>query len=617
MSAGVFKRNLIAFLLACTFAFLPLFEMDGLADPTVSGKFLGFGVILLICLPIVLFNPQQFTKIKINRIDIAIGILLIYITVNRYLIQENHGFSIVYYELLGLSVLYFILTQLSISIFLLLFFACITGCLVQCLYGYLQLLNILKSNHGIFRLTGSFFNPGPFAGYISSSFPIALGLYMYRERLSKTAFRSKEKCWKFICFIAGTTTIAFFLLILSTHSRAAWLATAGATCFLLWSSPRLRERLAGLNLKIKRSDVYLYAGMVLLGILLCFALFFFKKDSASGRIFIWKITTQMIAKHPVFGVGIDRFKAYYMDEQASYFRNTEDQTTIDTADNIIYAFNEPLQFTAENGIPALILLCWLIYLLLKKSRNGQKNQVLMSIVRAAIIGIGIFSLCSYPSVILPIKLNLVLFLAFISKYSCDRPFLINSPVTKKYRWPMFMLGLLFSLPVLIQLLKWHGAYKNWGTALHSYESGNYREARDYYEKAYPVLNDEGEFLINYGKALSMNDAHKAAIKILTRASVLQNNTVIQTSLGDSKRLTGAYQEAEQHYMNAQYMIPSRLYPQYLLIKLYQEAGLNDKALHLSESFLKAQPKVESLAVEQMKIEISNFLKDHKKNGNNK
>lgn len=176
-----------------------------------------------------------------------------------------------------------------------------------------------------------------------------------------------------------------------------------------------------------------------------------------------------------------------------------------------------------------------------------------------------------------------------------------------------MLVLLFSLPVLVQLLKWHEAYKNWGTALHNYESGNYREALGYYEKAYPVLNDEGEFLINYGKALSINDAHQAAIKILTRASVLQNNTVIQTSLGDSKRLTGAYHEAEQHYLNAQYMIPSRLYPQYLLIKLYEEAGLNGKALHLSESFLKAKPKVESLAVEQMKIEIRNFLKEHHKN----
>ena len=77
-------------------------------------------------------------------------------------------------EFPGLILLYISLRQIRISNFSWLFMAVITGGLIQAIYGNLQLWGYFPSHHNLFKMTGSFFNPGPFAGYLASVFPVAL-----------------------------------------------------------------------------------------------------------------------------------------------------------------------------------------------------------------------------------------------------------------------------------------------------------------------------------------------------------------------------------------------------------------------------------------------------------
>ncbi|HYX06371.1 MAG TPA: hypothetical protein VE912_06515, partial [Bacteroidales bacterium] len=60
--------------------------------------------------------------------------------------------------------------------------ALIAGGLVQAVYGNLQLWGYYPSHHGLYKLTGSFFNPGPYAGYLASVFPAALGFWLFGKQ---------------------------------------------------------------------------------------------------------------------------------------------------------------------------------------------------------------------------------------------------------------------------------------------------------------------------------------------------------------------------------------------------------------------------------------------------
>ena len=56
-------------------------------------------------------------------------------------------------------------------------FIILTG-LVEAVWGLMQLYGFALSQHPLFKLTGSFYNPGPFAGYLAMVFPLALQYWM-------------------------------------------------------------------------------------------------------------------------------------------------------------------------------------------------------------------------------------------------------------------------------------------------------------------------------------------------------------------------------------------------------------------------------------------------------
>ncbi|MBP3519640.1 MAG: hypothetical protein J6K31_14870, partial [Parabacteroides sp.] len=57
--------------------------------------------------------------------------------------------------------------------FLFLFMLMLTG-LAEAVWGMQQLHGHVYSNHSLFRLTGSFFNPGPYSGYLTVVLPVSL-----------------------------------------------------------------------------------------------------------------------------------------------------------------------------------------------------------------------------------------------------------------------------------------------------------------------------------------------------------------------------------------------------------------------------------------------------------
>jgi hypothetical protein len=55
------------------------------------------------------------------------------------------------------------------------------------------------------------------------------------------------------------------------------------------------------------------------------------------------------------------------------------------------------------------------------------------------------------------------------------------------------------------------------------------------------------------------------------------------------------------------MNPSRFYPKYLLAKLYDESGQNEKAVEVAKELLEKDIKIESTAIQEMREEMKKII----------
>lgn len=81
-----------------------------------------------------------------------------------------------------------------------------------------------------------------------------------------------------------------------------------------------------------------------------------------------------------------------------------------------------------------------------------------------------------------------------------------------------------------------------------------------------------------------------------------NNQIIKNTLGDNYKALGEINKAETAYIKSMNMIPSMLYPKYLLAKLYEENEMKEKAKNMAQIIINHPLKVESTATR----EINNY-----------
>ena len=78
-------------------------------------------------------------------------------------------------------------------------------------------------------------------------------------------------------------------------------------------------------------------------ILFIISIYYYKKDSADGRLLIWRVSIDMIADAPLVGHGIGTFENKYMYYQAQYFESHPYSKYEKFTDNIVYPYNEFLR----------------------------------------------------------------------------------------------------------------------------------------------------------------------------------------------------------------------------------------------------------------------------------
>jgi tetratricopeptide (TPR) repeat protein len=149
----------------------------------------------------------------------------------------------------------------------------------------------------------------------------------------------------------------------------------------------------------------------------------------------------------------------------------------------------------------------------------------------------------------------------------------------------------------------YGAYKQWNKTELLYNMDLHKEAVVEYAKQNPYLQDEVHFLFEYAQSLSKSRQYEKSNEILRQAMQISCDPMLYNIMGKNYQALKEYSLAEQNLKKSINLVTSRLYPHYLLAKLYHEMGLKDEAEAETNIVMTKTPKVESMAIEEMRKEL--------------
>ncbi len=163
---------------------------------------------------------------------------------------------------------------------------------------------------------------------------------------------------------------------------------------------------------------------------------------------------------------------------------------------------------------------------------------------------------------------------------------------------------------LLKLYPTYRAYNAWNNAKMLYHMQYYAEVLPQYTSLAPHLNDRVEFLFEYAQILSKTAHYQQSNEVLTKATTISCDPMLYNVMGRNYQALKNYKAAEQNFAMASNIVPSRMYPFYLLAKLYYETGDMQKFEHAAALILQKEPKIHSPAIDEMRDEINKLVLQH-------
>lgn len=326
---------------------------------------------------------------------------------------------------------------------------------------------------------------------------------------------------KVLVILSYISCVLCVIVLPASMSRAAWLALGIAVLVFGFK---------GLNLAdlIRKHKVFAAIASVVV-IMVMIGVFFLKKDSAIGRLHIWHMELRAIAEEPLSGHGKGKVLGVYGDTQAEYFAEKERPEIITkVAGCPEYAFNEYLKIGVEYGIPAM----------------------------------------------LGVIVILILVIALLMKYRL--PF--------AYGLIAFCVFAFFSYPLEAIHIK-SKAEKEWESIRYLSSMELYEDAVEGLAPLYDNLKDNYRFIYDYGYALHKCNRYQESNVILKEGAKISSDPMFYNIIGKNQEALGSYEEAEKAYIHAHYMVPQRLYPLTLLMRMHIRLGNNNEALRYGKMIL--------------------------------
>ena len=518
------------------------------------------------------------------------------------------------------------------------YFAVVVSIFCLSVQGILQYFGVLPAING-FRVTGSFDNPAGFAACLCAGLP-----FVWRTRMTRItrilADNTIKKNLRLLAFFAckTITLILGALALCLSESRAGILSLCAVVLVILFW--KIRKSKWGLRVKPAMT------GFVVLCVLIAiiFGLYFLKKDSADGRLFIWQVSVEMIKDKPFTGFGLGGFKANYMNYQADFFTQNPDSKFVMIADNIKNPFNEYLLLVTNFGIAGLavflafvgfVFYCYRKYFYRKVHKENAKSAkyscTLRKLLRSlrlnfvscsmlSLISIAVFSFFSYPFsyafVWLIFAVNV--FVIIYNSYFRHSAFDAESPRNRGLRVVARNDGFILKMTVLaliIPIVIGIGFFtfqqmKNemlWCRIANKSLLGQTEKMMPHYEKLYKSLKNNYLFMYNYAAELNFAKKYDESQKIAFECKKLWADYDLTMIIADNYLNTNDFELAEQFYKQASAMCPVKFIPLQHLFKLYEQQGDSAKMQQTAKTILEKPVKVPSLIINEILKEMEGVV----------
>ncbi|SDB79667.1 O-antigen ligase [Bacteroides ovatus] len=397
-------------------------------------------------------------------------------------------------------------------------------CVFQSLYGIAQWFQIILLQHNC-KVVGSFDNSAGFAACLCSGFPFVL--------LCIKAMKGQKQR-----IVMGLLNFIFVLSLLVSASRSGLIAITVIISIVLYKYIHIRKK-RKIGLFICTLFLFLVGS------------YFLKKDSADGRLLIWKCSWEMIKEAPLGGHGVDSFRKYYMDYQSTYFERNPNSKFAILADNVQSPFNEYLSIVLNFGflglLALLVILGLLFYCYYKKPKLEKKIAML------SILSISVFSIFSYPFTY-PFVWVIIFFCIYIIIKDIFR-----------FRMAAFYRNILRGIVLIVCFLFLHSLCRRIKAEYQWCEASRLYNISDF-EKLLPILGKDPYFLYNYAVMLYSTNHQEESLEVALLCSKQWTDYDLELLLGDIYVYKKEYALAEFYYKKAAYMCPCRFIPLYKLTR---------------------------------------------------
>ena len=452
-------------------------------------------------------------------------------------------------------------------------------CFAQAVYGIAQYFRLLPA-FGIFRVTGSFDNPAGFTACLCAGFPF----FFY--------FLSVKEVW--IRSITVTGMIIVGLAIILSGSRAGMLALTAIVVFGFFY-------LFQINTTQK----------ILVGFILIFllsSLYFLKRDSANGRLLIWKCSWEMIKEKPVFGYGSGGFKANYMNFQANHFEKHPDSKQAMLADNINHPFNEYIGLIINYGFLRFLCFLLILYVLIRSFKNIKEKTLFTYSAVWCLASIAVFALFSYP-----LRYPFVWVVGLLSCLTIL--FQGNNKMIKIFN-KSYISSIIILLLVFFISYKSYGqlnAELKWCKVAHRSLAGETEQMLPEYQALHFKLYNNELFLYNYAAELNFSKHYEESLSVAQECERIFADYDLQMLIADNYQQLKDYTKAEQLYQIAAAMCPAKFVPLYNLTKMYVAIGRKTEAVAIAQQILDKPIKIASPTIVAIRREMMQLIETEKNN----
>lgn len=444
---------------------------------------------------------------------------------------------------------------------------------LQALYGIFQYVNFLPSNN-FFQVTGSFDNPAGFAASLCVAFPF----YIWWGTKSQGILR-----WILI-FITFLTIGA----VICSESRTGILSLL--IVLFCWGIQKIETSRSKKIISLSLICITVIAG-----------LYFIKKDSANGRILIWKCAIPMLKHNWLTGYGTGGFEAHYMDYQAAYFEQHPNDSYSILADNVQYPFCEYLRIIIDYGVIGILsLFGWLSFLLFcyfKYPSELSKTALLCWVVMCT------FSCFSYPSMYPFVWLVLIYTIYILTRVHIKN---ILKYCPHLWRKVFATLCIVLSIYAGCRIFTRMEAEIQWARIAKQSLMSKALEVLPEYEELKKTLGNDRYFLYNYSTVLFQTGHYHKSLTIAMECKMHWADYDVEMLLGNLYEYLQQIQKAEQCYLQASYMCPSRFAPLYQLVLLLKKEERLADADQIANEIINKPEKIHSPTISLIKKEMENL-----------